>query len=330
MRAVVVTSPGQVELTELPDPKPAADGVVVEVAAVGLCGTDLHVVDGHHGRLPVVPGHEFAGTLVAVGRDVTRLRPGDRVAVDPNLPCGGCRSCHAGRSNLCPDLGALGITTAGAAAELVAAPASSCVMVDDGLDLVHAALVEPLSCAVRAFDVLRTQLGARVLVYGAGTMGLVLLQLAQRTGAARVDVVEPNPAKRSTARDLGSSSAVPDAAALEPGAGWDVVVDATGVPEAIADGLTRVADGGTFLQFGVARPEARVPLSPYDVYRREITVTGSMAVLHSFRRAAELLAAGLLDADALVTTRRPLAEYAEALAAFRAGEGRKTVVLPGV
>jgi threonine dehydrogenase-like Zn-dependent dehydrogenase len=210
----------------------------------------------------------------------------------------------------------------------MAAPAGSCVVLPDAVDLVAATLVEPLSCAVRGYDVLASRLGATVLVYGAGTMGLMMLELAKRTGAVRVDVVDTNAGKLERAAGLGCSGAAPAAEELDGGEGWDVVVDATGSAAAIQDGLSRVARGGTFLQFGVSSPDARVELSPYDVYRREITVTGSMAVLHSFERAVDLFAAGVLDPEVFITRQAPLAEYRAALDAFAAGEGLKTQVLP--
>ena len=169
MRAAVITAPGTVEVTTVDDPAPARDEVVVEVAAVGICGTDLHILAGEHGRLPVIPGHEVSGTVVATGADVDATMVGARVAIDPTLPCWSCRQCRRGRTNLCDTLGALGVTTAGGAAELLAAPARSCVVLPDDVDLAGAALIEPLSCAVHGFDVLRMHLGARVLLYGAGT-----------------------------------------------------------------------------------------------------------------------------------------------------------------
>jgi threonine dehydrogenase-like Zn-dependent dehydrogenase len=218
------------------------------------------------------------------------------------------------------------VTTTGGAAELMAAPAASCVVLPDHVDLRAATLVEPLSCAIHGYDVLRAEMGARVLLYGAGTMGLMMLSLAQRAGAVSVDVVDLNADKLALADKVGCSSSATSAA---DGGEWDVVVDCTGSPAAIQDGLARVAPGGTFLQFGVTSPDARVQLSPYDVYRREITVTGSMAVLHSFQRAVDLFAAGLLDAGLLITAQRPLEQYGEALAAFARGEGLKTQVLPG-
>jgi 2-desacetyl-2-hydroxyethyl bacteriochlorophyllide A dehydrogenase len=328
MRAARIVAPGQVEVTAVDDPSPGPDDVIVAVAAVGICGTDLHILAGEHGRLPVIPGHEIAGTVVAVGAGVGTPRVGDRVAIDPSLPCDACRWCRRGRQNLCESLGALGVTVAGGAAELVRSPARRCIVLPDDVDVRGAALIEPLSCAVRGYDVLRQQLGASVLVYGAGTMGLLMLSLAARTGAVSVDVVEPNDARRTVADAIGCTASAAGADALDREHGWDVVIDATGHPAAIQDGLGRVARGGTFLQFGVSSPDARVEIAPYDVYHRELTITGSMAVLNSFERAAELFAAGFVDWRRIVTHQSPLADYAAALDGFARGEGIKTQICP--
>ncbi len=186
-------APGEVEIAAVADPTPAPGEVVVEVAGCGLCGTDLHILRGEFApHLPLVPGHEFAGTVAAVGSGVDRVAAGARVAVDPSLYCYRCHYCRAGRNNLCENWGAIGVTTAGAAAEYVAVPAANCVPIPDELHLADAALIEPLSCAVRGYDVLATRLGAHVLIYGAGTMGLMMLQLAKRVGATSVDIVDVN------------------------------------------------------------------------------------------------------------------------------------------
>ena len=152
---------------------------------------------------------------------------------------------------------------------------------------------------------LRSQLGAHVLIYGSGTMGLMMLELAKRVGAASVDVVDLNADRLASASHLGCSRTGASAEELERPRGWDVVIDATGSTAAIQDGLGRVAKGGTFLQFGVAAETARVEIEPYRIYRQEITITGSMAVLHSYERAAELFAAGVLDADFFICHRGP-------------------------
>ncbi|MEU1556733.1 zinc-dependent alcohol dehydrogenase family protein [Streptomyces scabiei] len=329
MKAAVIESRGMAVVTEVPDPAPGPRDVVVEVAACGLCGTDLHILQGEFApKLPIVPGHEFAGEVVGVGGQITELSVGDRVAVDPSLYCHECRYCRTGHNNLCERWAAIGVTTAGGAARYAVAPVANCVRLPDHVRTQDAALVEPLSCAVRGYDVLRARLGAHVLIYGSGTMGLMMLELAKRTGAASVDVVDVNAARLETARRLGVSGAAAGPDELDRPQGWDVVVDATGNAAAIQDGLGRVAKAGTFLQFGVADYATRVTIDPYRIYNQEITITGSMAVLHSFERAAELFAGGVLDPDVFISDRVPLERYPEALEQFASGVGRKIVVVP--
>ena len=329
MRAAVVKSVGEVSVETVDDPTPGLRDVVVEVAACGLCGTDLHILQGEFApTLPVIPGHEFAGTVVALGAEALGVREGDRVAVDPSLYCHECHYCRRGHNNLCQRWGAIGVTTAGGAAQYVAVPAANCVVLPDHIDTRDATLVEPLSCAVRGYDVLSSQLGAHVLVYGAGTMGLMMLRLAQRVGAVAVDVVDVNADRLTVAAGLGASRVAESAEGLDPPFGWDLVVDATGNAAAIQDGLQRVGPGGTFLQFGVSDYSARATIEPYRIYNKEITITGSMAVLHSYERAAELFATGVLDPDVFVTDRVPLEDYAQALDSFRSGKGLKTQVIP--
>ncbi len=329
MRAAVITAPGHAEVSTVDDPAPGAREVVVAVAACGLCGTDLHILHGEFApSLPIIPGHEFAGTVVAVGSGVTERRIGDRVAVDPSLPCNGCHYCRRGRNNLCERWGAIGVTVAGGAAQFAVAPVANCVPLPEHVRTEDAALIEPLSCAVRGYDILRAQLASHVLIYGAGTMGLMMLELAKRTGASTVDVVDINPERLATARKLGCTASADSAAALDRPRGWDLVIDATGNARAIQDGLDRVGKGGTFLQFGVADYATRATIEPYRIYNQEITITGSMAVLHSYERAAELFAAGVLDPEVFISDRLPLEKYPQALEQFAAGVGRKIQVLP--
>ncbi len=329
MRAAVITEPHEVDVVTVDDPAPGPREVVVEVAACGICGTDLHILDGEFApSLPIIPGHEFAGVIVARGTDVGEIAVGQRVAVDPSLYCNECHYCRIGRNNLCERWNAIGVSVPGGAAQFAVAPVGNCVCLPDHLRLEDAALIEPLSCAVRGYDVLTSQLGSHVLIYGSGTMGLMMLELAKRIGAASVDVIDINQRRLSTAAELGCSSTATSADELDRPRGWELVVDATGVGAAIQDGLSRVGPGGTFLQFGVSSVATRVTIEPYRIYNKEITITGSMAVLHSYERAAELFAAGLLDPDVLISDRLPLADYAEALARFKRGDGRKIQVLP--
>lgn len=275
-----------------------------------------------------MPGHEFAGEVVAVGAGVRDLRTGDRVAVDPSLYCHECHYCRIGRNNLCERWNAIGVTKPGGAAEFAVAPAANCVKLPEHIATRDAALIEPLSCAVRGYDILRSQLATHVLIYGSGTMGLMMMELAKRTGAASVDMVDVNEERLGTARRLGCSATATSADELDQPRGWDVVIDATGNAGAIQDALGRVGKGGTFLQFGVADYAARATIEPYKIYNQEITITGSMAVLHSYERAAELFAGGVLDPEVFISDRLPLVDYAAALQRFQAGVGRKIQVLP--
>jgi 2-desacetyl-2-hydroxyethyl bacteriochlorophyllide A dehydrogenase len=328
VRAAVISADA-VTVETVPDPAPGPREVVVAVAGCGICGTDLHIAEGEFApTLPVVPGHEFAGEVVALGADVTELRVGDQVAVDPSLYCHECHYCRRGRGNLCERWGAIGVSTAGGAAEFAVAPVANCVPLPESVMPADAALIEPLSCAVRGFDVLAPQLGDHYLIYGAGTMGLMMMELAKRAGAAGVSMVDLNPTRLETARELGCTATVTSADELDRPRGWDIVIDCTGVVAAIEDGLGRVAPGGTFQQFGVANEDAKASFSPYRIYNKEIRIVGSMAVLHSFERAAELFAEGALRPDVMISHRMGLEDYPAALEQFRKGVGRKIQVMP--
>ena len=334
MRAVVIDEPGKVRVGEVPDPAPGPQDVIVGVAACGICGTDLHIIDGEFppSPYPLVPGHEFAGTVEAVGADVTDLAPGQRVAVDPSLFCGRCDYCRNGRGNLCANWNAIGDTVSGAFAEYVAVPRPNVYTLPDGIDFASAALIEPLSCAVHGVDVLGSVADQRVLVIGAGTMGLLLAQLLRNAGAAEVAVVDRPAPRLDLARRVGATSVATDATEVA-GAGFHTAVDATGAVPAITAAFNSLRRGGTLLVFGVADAEATVPLSPFRIYNDEIRILGSMAVLNSYARAVEVAASGRVDLQSLIAPAWPLDAYPEAVAAVRSGNvapGKvKAQVTPG-
>lgn len=328
MLAAVIEAPDRVAVRDVPDPTPADGEVVIEVAGCGICGTDLHLVDGSlpDTTYPLVPGHEFYGRVVSPARSGAGPVEGALVAVDPNLPCGDCGPCQAGRSNLCERYSAIGVTRAGACASYVAAPAAVCHNLPDGFPLQVAALIEPMSCVIHGVDRLPTQpRSARVLVYGAGTVGMLMADAVSTRTDEQVCVVETNAGRRERAMSLGFR-AVASADDLDV-PGFDTVIDCTGVTRAISDALGRVANGGAVLLFGVASPGATVDLSPYDVYRREITIVGSMAVLDSFARAIASLHERPQVAATLVTHRPPLQDYPGALEVFRAGQSGKVEIV---
>lgn len=328
MKAVVIEEPHRLDVTRLDDPTPDSSSAILSVEATGICGTDLHLLEGDisQARYPVVPGHEFCGEVVAAGRGVTNLRVGDFVAVDPNLPCGHCQFCRVGRSNLCENYRALGVTLNGAAAEFVSVPSANAFALPPDIPRRWGTLVEPLSCAVHGFDQIGLRLASSYLIYGAGTMGLMLAQLARHAGPSQVDMVDKNPARFELAQRLAADRAAQSADQFDRPGGWDVVIDATGAAPAIEDGLRRVMRGGTFLLFGVASAEATARFSPFSVYRDEIRVIGSMAVLHSFERGLALLVRGVIDCEAMITHRFPLEDYSAAIETFKGGSGLKVQV----
>ncbi|MEU6383968.1 zinc-dependent alcohol dehydrogenase family protein [Streptomyces bauhiniae] len=329
MRAVVVTQPGSAELAVIPDPSPGPSEVVVQVSSCGLCGTDMHILGGELPSVPypLIPGHELTGVVVEAGKDVLFPAVGQRVAVDPNTPCGACHYCRIGRGNLCEHYTAVGVTRNGGFAEYVAVPAARCHVLPEGLSEAAAGLVEPLSCAVHGLSRLPRRPGEHYLVYGAGTMGLMMAALVGNAGAASVSVVDPNVRRLELARRMGADATAANADELGREHGFEVVIDATGVIAAIEDGLGRVRKGGTFLQFGVADPSRRATFSPYLVYNREIDIIGSMAVHNGFQPAVEILAGGL-DLDPLVSDVLPLENFDDAVTLFRAGAGQKIHLAP--
>jgi 2-desacetyl-2-hydroxyethyl bacteriochlorophyllide A dehydrogenase len=330
VRAVVFEEPGKLSVQDVVDPTPDRTDVVVEVAGVGICGTDIHVFEGDYAgaQYPLVPGHEVSGTVVAVGSEVTAVTVGDRVVVDPTLACGQCERCVNGAYNLCLNWNCFGVArTNGASAEYLLAPASNAYRLPETVDLFQATMIEPLSCAIRAYDVLPRRLGEHYLIYGAGTMGLLIAQLGPRAGAASVTVVDPNEGRRALAREVGIETVVASAEELDR-PHWDVVIDATGVIAAIEDGLPRVKPGGTFQQFGVAPVDGRATYLPISIVRDEVTMVGSAASRYTFSRAVEMFAAGAIASEPMFSHAFTLDDYEQAMDMFRRGEGRKLQIRP--
>ena len=331
MKAAIITGINQISVETVPDPTCGENEVVVQVAASGICGTDLHILEGEFApTLPIIPGHEFSGTIVEVGSKVSDYKVGQKVAVDPSLHCGYCFYCKRARGNLCENWGGIGISIPGGAAEFSAVPAKNLYLLPDEIDVRNASLIEPLSCAVRGYDVLPRMPGSHYLIYGSGTMGLMMMELARRNGAASVSMVDINEKRLETARTLGITKLATSADEFESERGWDVVIDCTGNEKAIQDAILRTMPGGTFLQFGVANTHAKVEINPFWVYNKEITIAGSMAVLHSFERAGDLLAAGVLNPDVMISHRFGLDDFPKAVQMFKDGIGRKMTIEPGL
>lgn len=327
MKAVVYEAPTRFAVETLPTPEPGPGEVRVAMRATGVCGTDLHINDGtFFASFPLTPGHEPYGVVDALGDGVEGLEVGGRVAVNGNSGCGRCEFCARRRPLLCRELRALGVTGPGGFAEFMLAPAGQCFPIDDlGHDA--AVMVEPTACAVHGLETLELRPGSDALLFGAGPTGLMLAQLLAANGAARVTVAAPTAFKLDVARALGADETVQvprdDAAEVERRLrevapdGFDVVVDATGAASVSQLAVALAKDGGTVLWYGVTHPDDRVAVSPYDVYRRELTIKGSFAQVSSFPQAIAALRSGRVRTDGVVTHRFALDDFAGALAAVR-------------
>lgn len=329
MRAIVLDGRGYVELVNVPPPIAGPHDVVISPEAVGICGTDLHLCLGEYptGKFPVVPGHEFAGTVVSIGSAVTQFKPGDRVCVDPNVACGTCEQCRAGAVNLCLHLVPIGVTSSGACAELVSVPVKVVYALPEGLDMGSGALIEPLACVLHGFRRSPNMKDKRVLIYGAGSIGLLATAVARSEGATSVEIVEPSQVRRDAALEFGASRV------FAPGQRTsirdvDVVIEASGHIGAVSDAITRLANRGTLLQMGVCNPEEHIHLHPYDLFDRELSLTGSQSLESSYPDAIRKIKSLPNLAERMVSHTFPLADFGLALEAARSEGARKVQILP--
>jgi D-arabinitol dehydrogenase (NADP+) len=324
MKAVRYEAPGDFAVTGVPMPQVGPLDVLIKIHQTGVCGTDLHLHHGTYiGVYPLTPGHETIGEVVEVGSEVSRFRPGQRVTVNPNIYCGHCEYCLAGQLVRCANTEGMGVHRPGFFAEYASADHRQVFSVD-GLVPDTAVFAEPSACAMHGLETLDLRPGGSALVLGAGPTGLLLAQLIGSGGATSVTVADIVPFKLETAAGLGVDKAVhitKDAAAnidilrdaSPDGDGYDVVVEATGVTAVgnICVPLTR--NGGTVLVYGVTRPDERLSVSPFELFRREITIKGSYAEMTSFAAAIAALRTGRVRTDGIISHRFSLDDYGKAL-----------------
>ncbi len=308
-------------------PSPGSDELKVRVEASGLCGTDLHIASGEYpfARPGVTIGHEFAGTIVEVGPDVEGFSVGERVVVDPNIPCRTCEFCHSSRPHLCENPQALGVTLNGGLSEFAVLPAPQAYRVPEGLPPEAAALTEPLACTLHAVDLGDLRPGERALVLGAGPIGVLCAALLVAAGASEVLVSEPSRERRDHVRKVGAEPVEPES--VSEGMA-DKVFECVGRSGTMRDAVEAVKPGGTVVWVGVAPPEAEVAVRPYDIFRRELTIRGTYTNPFTMERSLALLGSGRIDWETIVTHRIPLDRFEDAWSAHSEGAGLKVCVLP--
>lgn len=340
MKAAYFLGPETIETRDVPVPVPGMGQVLIRVAACGVCGTDVHIYHGDKGSAavtpPVILGHELAGVVEQTGPGVTALRPGDHVTVDPNIYCGKCRYCRAGKKHLCENLFAVGVNRDGGFAEYCAVPESQCYPLAKDVPLRYGAMTEPLACCLHGIDRARITPGSTVLVVGGGAIGLLLLQLARLSGAARVVVSEPVAMRREAALRLGADAVIDPAredlpARLEqelgePGA--DVIIECAGMPAAVRQAFQAAKRGAVLLLFSVPQPGSTYTLPLEDVYQKELTILGSFINPDTHGRAAALINSGVIDLEPVITHTYPVERLDDAIRMQMSAQSLKVIVEP--
>jgi L-iditol 2-dehydrogenase len=332
MRAAVLRGPGDVVLEDRSVPVAGPGEVVVRVRSVGVCGSDTHYYD--HGRIgsfvveaPLVLGHEAAGEVTELGPGVTRVTVGQRVSVEPGVPDMSCPQCLAGRYNLCPNMRFFATPPIdGAFAEYVVVHEAFAHPVPDSVGDDAAALLEPLSVGIWACRKARVTAGDRVLITGAGPIGLVSVQAAVAFGATEVIVSDVNPARLALATELGATATVDaresSVADLEPP---EVLIECSGHPPAISEAIRALARAGRAVLVGMGGDEVTLPVSV--VQERELELTGTFRYANTWPTAIALVASGRIDLDRLVTGTYWLDQAEEALTAGRRDQHTVKVVV---
>ena len=336
MRASVLRAAGELAVELRPVPSPASHEVLVRISSVGVCGSDVHYYE--HGRIgsyvvesPLVLGHEASGVVEAVGADVVRLQVGDRVSLEPGVPDLSCPECLVGRYNLCHDMRFHATPPYdGSFAEYVVHHELFCHPVPDTISDEAAALLEPVSVALWACQKAGVSAGSRVLVTGAGPVGLLVVQVARALGATEVTASDVNAERLALAEDLGATRTWnPTSGALQGLADPDVLIDCSGNPGAVRAAVELVAPAGRVVLVGMGGAEYPMPMS--RVQERELVVTGTFRYAHTWPTAIALVTSGAIELDRLVTSHHGIEQVADALsAAHRDPSSIKPVVHPGV
>ena len=339
MRSAVLTDTETIELHEVDRPEAGPDEVLVRMREVGICGSDVHYWE--HGRIgdfvvegPLVLGHESAGVVETTGDAVSGIEPGDRVALEPGVPCRRCSYCLRGHYHLCPDIEFMATPPDnGAFSEYVAWPADFVHPLPDGVSMREGALCEPLSVGLHATELADIEPGNSVLITGAGPIGLVTLETVTARGAGPVAITDIVPAKLERARNRGARAAidvsdvtVEDAVAdLTDGSGFDVVIEASGSRPAYQTALDAVGVGGTVVCLGLPT-DGVIPIDVVELAAREVRLQGSFRFANTYPAALELLTDGQVDVAGLVDETYPIDDISTGFEQTRSPEIVKVMI----
>lgn len=320
MRALLLTGKQTLSLKNVELPELKSNEMLIKVAACGVCGTDIHLYNGEEGagssKLPLIMGHEFAGTVVELGSKISKFKIGDRVTIDPNVYCGQCFQCQRGNGHFCVNAEAYGVSMYGGFAEYCIASEKAAYKIPDNLSLMHAALVEPIACCLHGVDRANIKIGNSVVIIGMGSIGQLVLQLVKSAGAANIIAVEPQPSKREKAIKLGATIAIDPLSQdvkqviSELGmASIDSVIECVGRANTMEMAIDVASRGATVVLFGLTAPNTEIRVKPLEqIFRKELTITSSYVNPLVTERVIHLLASGRIDLDSVITDVIPLDE----------------------
>ena len=313
MKAAIYYGKGDIRVeSSFPSPQIGPWEVLVKVMACGVCGTDLHIFSGAKGATdcdpPVILGHEFSGIVEKVGSQVTRVQPGQRVTIDPNISCGACDHCRNGQPHFCDAMAATGVNYNGGFAEYCKVLERQLFVVPDHVPFEVAAMCEPVACCLHGIDLCGIKAGDTVMIIGGGTIGMIMLQLAQLSGACRIVMLEPNKSRFELARKLGAdlvidpfSENVSDLLHEHGMGNIRVVIECVGAPGTVKSAIEYAGKAATVMIFGLTGPDDSIPYKPFEAFKKELTIKTSFVNPNTQGRARDIITSGKLNIVDLIS-----------------------------
>ena len=338
VKALVLVGKKQLEIQEIEISEPKGDEIIVDVAACGVCGTDIGMYNGDKGAFeneyPLVMGHEFSGVVSEIGPDVKNLKIGDKVSIDPNLYCGNCKYCLSGKVHFCENMIGYGTTLYGGFAEKCKVRERAAYKVSDEMPLEHAALVEPLSCSLHGIDRSNILPGNSVAIIGAGSIGQIMIQIAKISGASKIYVIEPVKEKRESALKQGATLTFDPREVdvyneMEKLGFVDTVIECAGRIDTMEQAVSIVGKAGTVMLFGLSPVGEKMEILPLEeIFQKEITITASFINPLVSQRVIDLIDGNRLNLDKIITDRIPLEDSIEVFSNDSYRERGKILIIP--
>lgn len=339
MRAAVFYGKHDLRIEEVKLPDVKEKDVLIKVMACGVCGTDVHIYDGDEGAAKTPPqtvlGHEFAGIVEAVGENVTAIKAGDRVCVDPNKLCGSCYYCKSGIGHFCEHMRGIGTTENGGFSQYCVVPDSQVYPIGDSTTFEQAAMAEPVACCLHGIDMCHIGPGITVMVIGGGMIGLLMVQLAKLAGAHKIILQEPVAGKRNLGRKLGADLCVdPTSEDLNEVLKQNgitriqAVIECAGLPGTIKQAIEAAGKKSVVMMFGLTRPDQEITIRPFDIFKKEVEIKASFINPYTQARAVELIDSGKIDVTSMVNPAVALGELPAILASEELRKKGKFIITP--